>query len=92
MPGNVVGRWSTCVHVRHVHRQLEPPGAVLQRDLRELLRLHVLQRSEGAERAAVQQFHMPDDPYPDALVLERRDFDFEVDLPAHGFRVIPSIP
>ena len=57
------------MHVRHVHRQFQPPGAVLERNLRELLRLDVLHGAEGAERPAVELLEVPDHADPDAPVL-----------------------
>ena len=67
------------MHVRHVHRQLQPAGTVLQGDARQLLRLHVLQGAEGAKRAAVQHLHMADDAHPDALLFQGGDLELEID-------------
>jgi len=75
-----------CVHVRHVHGQLQPAGAVLQSDLRELFRLDILHRAEGAKRSAAQHFQMSNDPHPDALTFERIDLKFKIDVTIARFR------
>ena len=67
------------MHVRHVHRQLQPPGAGLECDLRQLLRLNVLHRTEGAQRPPSSISTCPIRRTQMRRFLERRDFEFKVE-------------
>jgi hypothetical protein len=70
------------MHVRHVHREHQPAGAVLQRNLRQLLCLDILHRPVGAQRPPIQHLQMADHAHPDSFVLEGVDLHFHIEMSA----------
>ena len=61
------------MHVRHVHRQLQPAGAALERGARQPLRLDALHRAERPRRAVpVRRLARRAEPFDIVTASDRR--------------------